>query len=104
MQGARKMPQFNLRWPKEVLDLVRKVAEENGRSVNSEIYKRVMDSLKREGITDAVVKEIAITILRPNFVHGESFGTNEKLRRERVFSGKRTFSEVMLDAAKKSKR
>ena len=68
---------------------------------------------------DAVVKEIAITILRPNFVHGESFGTNEKLRRERVFmalkgcikwrrervfSGKRTFSEVMLDAAKKSKR
>jgi hypothetical protein len=53
---------------------------------------------------DAVVKEIALTILRPNFVHGESFGTNEKLRRERVFSGKRTFSEVMLDAAKKSKQ
>ena len=53
---------------------------------------------------DAVVKEIAITILRPNFVHGESFGTNEKLRRERVFSGERTFSEVMLDAAKKSKQ
>lgn len=52
---------------------------------------------------DAVVKEIAITILRPNFVHGESFGTNEKLRRERVFSGKRTFSEVMLDAAKEIK-
>ena len=50
MQGARKMPQFNLRWPKEVLDLVRKVAEENGRSVNSEIYKRVLDSLKREGV------------------------------------------------------
>lgn len=51
MKGMSKMPQFNLRWPKEVLDLVRKVAEENGRSVNSEIYKRVMDSLKREGIT-----------------------------------------------------
>ncbi|EDW0594614.1 Arc family DNA-binding protein [Salmonella enterica subsp. enterica serovar Rissen] len=51
MQGARKMPQFNLRMPKEVLDLVRKVAKENERSVNSEIYKRVMDSLKREGIT-----------------------------------------------------
>ncbi len=40
------MPQFNLRWPKSI-DLVRKVAEENGRSVNSEIYKRVLDSLKR---------------------------------------------------------
>ncbi|EFN6654356.1 TPA: Arc family DNA-binding protein [Escherichia coli] len=51
MKGMSKMPQFNLRWPKEVLDLVRKMAEENGRSVNSEIYKRVMDSLKREGIT-----------------------------------------------------
>lgn len=50
MQGARKLPQFNLRWPKEALDMVRKVAEENGRSVNSEIYKRVMDSLKREGV------------------------------------------------------
>jgi hypothetical protein len=42
-------PQFNLRWPKEILDMVRKVAEENGRSVNSEIYQRVMESFKREG-------------------------------------------------------
>nr|EFJ3893538.1 Arc family DNA-binding protein [Escherichia coli] len=25
MKGMSKMPQFNLRWPKEVLDLVRKV-------------------------------------------------------------------------------
>ena len=48
MKGMSKMPQFNLR-PKEVLDLVRKVAEENGRSVNSEIYQRVMDSFKKEG-------------------------------------------------------
>lgn len=37
MQGARQMPQFNLRWPKEVLDLVCKVAEENGRSVRRTI-------------------------------------------------------------------
>ncbi|WP_193109159.1 hypothetical protein [Klebsiella aerogenes] len=53
---------------------------------------------------DAVIKEIELTILRPNFVHGESFGTNEKLRIERVFSGKRTFSKVMIDASKKSKQ
>lgn len=52
MKGASKMPQFNLRWPKGSLDLIRKVAEENGRSVNSEIYKRVMDSLKQEGRID----------------------------------------------------
>lgn len=53
MKGMSKNPQFNLRWPKDVLDMVRKVAEENGRSVNSEIYQRVMDSFKREGRTCA---------------------------------------------------
>lgn len=49
MKGASKMPQFNLRWPAEALALVRKAAEENGRSANAEIYQRVMESLKREG-------------------------------------------------------
>nr|1NLA_A Chain A, Transcriptional repressor arc [Lederbergvirus P22]1NLA_B Chain B, Transcriptional repressor arc [Lederbergvirus P22] len=49
MKGMSKMPQFLNRWPREVLDLVRKVAEENGRSVNSEIYQRVMESFKKEG-------------------------------------------------------
>lgn len=49
MKGMSKNPQFNLRWPKEILDIVRKAAEENGRSVNSEIYQRVMESFKREG-------------------------------------------------------
>lgn len=53
MKGMSKNPQFNLRWPKDVLDLLRKTAEENGRSVNSEIYQRVMDSFKREGRTSA---------------------------------------------------
>nr|1B28_A Chain A, PROTEIN (REGULATORY PROTEIN ARC) [Lederbergvirus P22]1B28_B Chain B, PROTEIN (REGULATORY PROTEIN ARC) [Lederbergvirus P22]1MYL_A Chain A, ARC REPRESSOR [Lederbergvirus P22]1MYL_B Chain B, ARC REPRESSOR [Lederbergvirus P22]1MYL_C Chain C, ARC REPRESSOR [Lederbergvirus P22]1MYL_D Chain D, ARC REPRESSOR [Lederbergvirus P22]1MYL_E Chain E, ARC REPRESSOR [Lederbergvirus P22]1MYL_F Chain F, ARC REPRESSOR [Lederbergvirus P22] len=49
MKGMSKMPQFNLRWPREVLDLVRKVAEENGMSVNSYIYQLVMESFKKEG-------------------------------------------------------
>lgn len=49
MLGARKLPQFNLRWPQKDLDLIRKIAEENGRSANSEIYRRVMESLKKEG-------------------------------------------------------
>lgn len=53
MQGARKLPQFNLRWPKETFDLVRQAAEKNGRSVNSEIYMRVMQSFKQEGRTSA---------------------------------------------------
>lgn len=50
MQGARKLPQFNLRWPKEALELVKEAAEKNGCSVNSEIYRRVMDSLRKEGV------------------------------------------------------
>ncbi|WP_211843936.1 Arc family DNA-binding protein [Raoultella ornithinolytica] len=49
MKGMSKNPQFNLRWPKEILDIVRKAAEENGRSVNSEIYQRVIESFKRKG-------------------------------------------------------
>ncbi|WP_447867229.1 Arc family DNA-binding protein [Rahnella bonaserana] len=49
MKGASKMPQFNLRWPQEALDMIRKAAEENGRSTNAEIYHRVMESLKNEG-------------------------------------------------------
>lgn len=49
MQGARKLPQFNLRWPKKDLELIKKIAEENGCSANSEIYRRVMESLKNEG-------------------------------------------------------
>lgn len=63
MKGMSKMPQFNLRWPKEVLDLVRKVAEENGRSVNSEIYKRVMESFKKEGpLVRKVEAPTAVTV------------------------------------------
>ncbi|HHA1251562.1 TPA: Arc family DNA-binding protein [Enterobacter hormaechei] len=53
MKGASKMPQFNLRWPQRDLDLVRKVAEENGRSVNAEMHRRVMESLKKDGILKA---------------------------------------------------
>lgn len=104
----KEISKILVRMPQSLKDAIGSRAKEECRSFNSEVIKRLIDSLKRGGNgvirLDAVVKEIAITILRPNFVHGESFGTNEKLRRERVFSGKRTFSEVMLDAAKKSKQ
>lgn len=53
MQGARKLPQFNLRWPQKDLDLVRKAAEKNGRSVNAEMHRRIMDSLKKDGFINA---------------------------------------------------
>ncbi|WP_180396167.1 Arc family DNA-binding protein [Klebsiella pneumoniae] len=49
MQGARKLPQFNLRWPAETLALAKQVAAENGRSLNEELYRMFMDRMKEEG-------------------------------------------------------
>ncbi|HCU2310643.1 TPA: Arc family DNA-binding protein [Klebsiella aerogenes] len=49
MQGARKLPQFNLRWPQESLNLAKKVASENGRSVNEELHRMFMQKMKEEG-------------------------------------------------------
>lgn len=53
MKGARTLPNFNLRMPKADMDMIKKVAEMNGRSINSEIYQRVMASLKSEGLINA---------------------------------------------------
>lgn len=49
MKGARKLPAFNVRMPKNDMDMVRKAAEVNGRSINAEIYHRLMSSLRNEG-------------------------------------------------------
>lgn len=53
MKGARSLPAFNIRMPKSDMDLVKKAAEKNGRSINSEIYQRLMSSLKKEGLVNA---------------------------------------------------
>lgn len=53
MKGARTLPAFNVRMPKSDMDLVKKAAEMNGRSINSEIYQRLMNSLKNEGLVNA---------------------------------------------------
>lgn len=53
MKGARSLPAFNVRMPKSDMDLVKKAAEMNGRSINSEIYQRLMSSLKNEGLVNA---------------------------------------------------
>lgn len=49
MKGARKLPQFNLRWPADSLILAKKVAAENGRSLNEELHRIFMDTMKKEG-------------------------------------------------------
>lgn len=50
MKGARALPTFNIRMPKNDMELVKKAAEKNGRSMNSEIYQRLMESFKNEGV------------------------------------------------------
>ncbi|EAA6224044.1 Arc family DNA-binding protein [Salmonella enterica] len=49
MQGARKLPQFNLRWPQESLNLAKQIAAENGRSVNEELHRMFLQKMKEEG-------------------------------------------------------
>ncbi|MFP1780325.1 Arc family DNA-binding protein [Lonsdalea quercina] len=43
-------PKYNLRIPAELKELIEKTARNEGRSVNSEIAKRLVDSLKRDGL------------------------------------------------------
>ncbi len=43
-------PKYPLRIPLEVKLAVEKVAKENGRSINTEMIMRLVDSLKREGV------------------------------------------------------
>ncbi|GEM_PF-850710 len=51
MKGARTLPVFNVRMPKSDMDLVRKAAEVNGRSMNAEIYYRLKESLSKDGFS-----------------------------------------------------
>jgi len=51
-----------------------------------------------------IVDDVIFVICRPNFIHGEAVCVKDEKRREMVFSGGRTFSEVMLSNAKKSKQ
>lgn len=52
MKGARALPTFNIRMPKNDMELVRKAAEKNGRSMNSEIYQRLMESFRKEEVVN----------------------------------------------------
>ncbi|EKT58413.1 MULTISPECIES: Arc family DNA-binding protein [Providencia] len=53
MKGARKLPQLNFRWPEKDIELVKQWAEKNGRSLNNEVHRIVMDFLKKEGAINA---------------------------------------------------
>lgn len=52
MKGARKLPQLNFRWPKKDIELVKQWAKKNGRSLNNEVHRIVMEYLKDKAITN----------------------------------------------------
>ncbi|HIC9029152.1 hypothetical protein [Citrobacter sp. Marseille-Q6884] len=51
-----------------------------------------------------IFEGLMLAILNPDFVHGESVNTGNQQGKEKVFSGGRTFSEVMMDNAKEPKQ
>ncbi|MEQ5452001.1 Arc family DNA-binding protein [Providencia huaxiensis] len=53
MKGARKLPQLNFRWPEKDIALAKKWAEKNGRSLNSEVHRIVMEFISREESREA---------------------------------------------------
>ena len=46
-------PKYNLRIPVDLKEEVERAASVNGRSVNTEIVMRLMESLKRDGFLNA---------------------------------------------------
>lgn len=52
MKGARKLPQLNFRWPEKDIELVKQWAEKNGRSLNDEVHRIVMEYLKDKTVTN----------------------------------------------------
>lgn len=49
MESSRSLPQMKIRLPAEVKSLIEDRAQQNFRSLNSEIVSRLVDSLRREG-------------------------------------------------------
>jgi hypothetical protein len=48
MEGVRDLPQMKIRLPAEVKSLIEDRAQQNFRSLNSEIVSRLVESLRRE--------------------------------------------------------
>ena len=49
MENARNIPPTGIRFPEEVKELLKMAARCEGRSVNSEVIKRIERSLKEDG-------------------------------------------------------
>lgn len=49
MQNASNIPPTGIRFPGYLKELIKKSAKEEGRSLNSEVIKRIERSLKEDG-------------------------------------------------------
>lgn len=53
MKDARNIPPTGVRMPAVLKELLKKVAKDEGRSLNREIVKRLERSLKQDGLLQA---------------------------------------------------
>lgn len=53
MENARNIPPTGIRFPGELKELLKMVSKLEGRSLNSEVIKRLERSLKEDGIIKA---------------------------------------------------
>lgn len=53
MHNARKIPPTGIRFPDSLKEILKKAAREEGRSVNSEVIKRIERSLKEDDFIKA---------------------------------------------------
>ncbi|ELP0295585.1 TPA: Arc family DNA-binding protein [Klebsiella pneumoniae] len=49
MQNAKSIPPTGIRFPDSLKEVLKRAAKEEGRSINSEVIKRIERSLKEDG-------------------------------------------------------
>ncbi|MEP9272384.1 Arc family DNA-binding protein [Enterobacter hormaechei] len=53
MEHVRDIPPTGIRFPEQLKEIIKKAAKEEGRSLNSEVIKRIERSLKEDGFIKA---------------------------------------------------
>lgn len=53
MENARSIPPTGIRFPEYLKEIIKMAAKEEGRSLNSEVIKRIERSLKEDGFIKA---------------------------------------------------
>ncbi|HCT1737747.1 TPA: Arc family DNA-binding protein [Salmonella enterica subsp. enterica serovar Bredeney] len=53
MEQIHNIPPTGIRFPEHLKEIIKKAAKEEGRSLNSEVIKRIERSLKEDGLIKA---------------------------------------------------